>query len=290
MKLSLMTLNLFFMIFYRFMILKDMEELRENYEEMLDMIRAAGYTQVDVLGMEVQILGVDYVKEQLDKRGLQVSSLMYGDQFAKQGEEHDAQIIAGGKQGVDNAVKLGTKVIMLIPQLREDMSGFTREQVQDAMVRRMAPVAAYAREQGLIPVIEDTPQLDLHLCSTEDLTEVMGLIPGMDMVYDSGNMLLVGEDPVTYFKTFQDQISHIHLKDMRVAKSLDRRPDRALDGTYYETAPSGRGVVDFDVLLSEIKSSGYEGNLTVEFAVEQGEDITESLRSARLFFEEKLGF
>ena len=71
---------------------------------------------------------------------------------------------------------------------------------------------------------------------------------------------------------------------------VDRRPDRALDGTYYETAPSGRGVVDFDALLSEIKSSGYEGNLTVEFAVEQGEDITESLRSARLFFEEKLGF
>lgn len=288
MELSLMTLNLFFMIFYRYMILGDLEELRENYEEMLDVIQAAGYTYVDILAMETQILETAYVKEQLQKRGLRVNCLMYGDQFASRDREADQAMIDGGRGGVDTSLELGCNLIMLIPQVREDMSGVSRDDVHNALKRRWAPIALYAREKGVIPVIEDTPSLQLHLCGSEDLQEIFSCVPQLDMVYDSGNMLLVKEDPVAYYKKFENKISHIHLKDMKIAQSLERRPDKAIDGTYWETAPSGTGVINFPSLLRVIKDSGYQGRLTVEFCLRQGDNTVEALKESKKYFEEML--
>lgn len=288
MKLSLMTLNLFFLIYYRFLMMHDKEELKENYEEMLDVVVASGFEAVDVLSMETEAMGISYVKEQLQKRKLSVSSYMYFAEFGKPGKEFDKELTDGGLQAVDAAKELETKVLMLVPQVRTDLSGCGREEMHETLVRRLSPIATCAKQQGIAAVIEDTPNLQLHLCGSQDLKEVLGQIPDMYMVYDSGNMLLTKENPVEYYQTFQDRVAHIHLKDMRIASSADRRPDVAVDGTPMACAPTGIGMVDFDALCAAIKESGYKGYLTVEFAMDQSNDFVGCLKRSREYFESRL--
>lgn len=65
------------------------------------------------------------------------------------------------------------------------------------------------------------------------------LLPGMKLVYDSGNMILAGEDPVEYAKAMKDQIDYVHLKDMKVIPANRRGADIALDGRQ-RFVPAGR--------------------------------------------------
>ena len=124
------------------MLLHDKEELEENYEEMLDVISGAGFKYVDILGMEVDCLGIDFVKEQLDKHNLKVNSYMFSQQFAKTAADDsnralDTEIINAGKQAVKNAQKLETKTLMLIPQVREDMHCCKKQQFQGTSNNRI---------------------------------------------------------------------------------------------------------------------------------------------------------
>lgn len=290
MEFSLMTLNLFFIIFYKYMLLHDKEELEENYEEMLDVISGAGFKYVDILGMEVDCLGIDFVKEQLDKHNLKVNSYMFSQQFAKTAADDsnralDTEIINAGKQAVKNAQKLETKTLMLIPQVREDMSGISKDEIHANMIRRMTPIVSYAKEVGITTVIEDTPNLQLHLCSTEDLKNVSAKIPEVRIVYDSGNMVLVDEDPVKYFHNFENEIAHVHLKDMQTTTNMQRRPDRGLDGRFWETAPSGAGVIDFKSVCTAVKNSNFKGHPTIEFTTSPEMSIPDALVASREYFE-----
>ena len=285
MKLSLMTLNLFFTIFYRFMMTQDMEEYHENYEEMLDLVKESGFEAVDMTNMEVQTLGLPYVKEQLAKRDLKVSSLICMGDFAQVDESKSGEIISQGKQAADWCVELGAKVQMLVPSTREDLSRFSEEEIHQALVRHFTPVAVYAREKGIRPVIEDAPQLQYHMCTAAQLRKLLGCVPELELVYDSGNMVLVKEDPVEYLKQFADQLGHVHLKDMRPATDADRGADVGIDGVAMTGAASGTGCVDLKAVTGTLKEIGYDGYCTVEFAIYEEREYFSGLVRSRDYCE-----
>lgn len=45
-------------------------------------------------------------------------------------------------------------------------------------------------------MVEDTPDLRLYLYKADDLLAVVNTVDGLKVVYDSGNMILAGEDPL----------------------------------------------------------------------------------------------
>lgn len=105
------------------------------------------------------------------------------------------------------------------------------------------------------------------------------------MVYDSGNMILVGEDPVEYYDAFADRIAHIHLKDMRIADAHEMFTDRALDGRAMTAAPTGTGLIDLENVMKHVREHGYDGYLTIEFAVDAEKDYRGTLRKSREYIE-----
>ena len=136
---------------------------------------------------------------------------------------------------MEQAIYLETKVLMLVPQVHEGIEQFSAEEVQRALIGNLTPVTAYAVEKGIHSVIEDTPDLRLHLCRAEDLARVVDAIPGQEVVYDSGNMVLVDEDPIKYYERFAQKTAHIHLKDMmevprRRALPIPRQMDGRMTG------------------------------------------------------------
>lgn len=286
-RLSLMTMSMFIPVIIKIKMEQDMEDALELYGEMLDLAADAGFEAVDVTSMELDMIGKETVKEYLEARGLKVSSLIYSNQFASTDEEKCREIVEGGKNAVEQAIYLETKVLMLVPQVHEGIEQFSAEEVQRALIGNLTPVTAYAVEKGIHSVIEDTPDLRLHLCRAEDLARVVDAIPGQEVVYDSGNMVLVDEDPIKYYERFAQKTAHIHLKDMMEVPETARFADTAADGRKMTGAPSGTGMLAevFPTLMKRVRENGYDGYLTVEFAKDEELGYPESLKRAKTYFD-----
>ena len=141
-RLSLMTMSMFIPVIIKIKMEQDMEDALELYGEMLDLAADAGFEAVDVTSMELDMIGKETVKEYLEARGLKVSSLIYSNQFASTDEEKCREIVEGGKNAVEQAIYLETKVLMLVPQVHEGIEQFSAEEVQRALIGNLTPVTA----------------------------------------------------------------------------------------------------------------------------------------------------
>lgn len=288
MKLSLMTVNMLFPIAMKIMKGCDPKDVWKDYTEMMAAVGQSGFDSVDISSLEVNFFGLDVVRRELNRYHLTVASLIHFYDFAAVTEAAEAEVIKGGKAAVDEAVELGSGVVMMVPQVKDTLLSASREEMAESLVRQITPVVQYAVTRKIRIVIEDTPDLRIPLCTTKELKFILERIPDLYMVYDSGNMILVKEDPVHYFDTFSSRIGHVHLKDMMLTDASNPFADTAKDGRKMTAAPSGRGCIDFPTLLKHIKSSGYDGYLAVEYAKAEGKDHVSSMIEAREYFEKLL--
>lgn len=284
-KVSLMTMSMFMGVYLKFMYDHDKEDLLYGYEEILEMTAEAGYEAIDVTSWEVELFGLELLKELLQKYCLKVSSLIYLGQFARMDEEGFEERVKKAEQGADIAAALETEVLMLVPQAQEGIEQYTPDEVRSAMIKHWIPVTAYAREKGLHVVVEDTPDLKLHFCRAEDVKKVLDEVPGLELVYDSANMTLAGEDPIEYLKEFEGRIGYVHLKDYRQAPAGSMMREYAQDGSAMSTAPVGTGIIDLPEVVRQLERMRYTGGMTVEFYVDDDKKYVKSLIRSREYVE-----
>lgn len=285
MYISLMTIPMFIRCFYRYYLYNDKEELYENYEEMLDYIENAGIKYIDITSREIDLFGVAYIKEQLSKRNISVGSVLFQNDFLlyKLTFQDMKRII---EKCVDSTKKLDCKILMLAPVVVSPIDSLKDFEIKQNLIKTFTYATQCAMRNGISAVIEDSPNLNLNLCSSVQIKEMLDAVEGLKLAYDSGNMLLVNEDPVEYYEKFKDKIGYIHLKDMRLATIDDRRPDISIDGIKMTSAFSGMGIVDFERLIKAICNSGYDGGMTVEFAYKEEMTFPDSLLEAMSYFED----
>ncbi len=288
MEISLMTIKLSYLILMKMHISQDKEEAMEDYEEMLDVIKETGYAAIDITESEIDTFGIDYIKDQIIKRNLKVASVICFGAFTSMKDEDSTNIIEASKKAIDDAVTLNAKVVMLDPRAQENIADYQRKELADRLIKHWIPVVEYAKKKGIHIVAEDTPDLRIPLCTVDEMQYVLDRVPGLEVVYDSGNTLLVKEEPVTYFNAFADHIVHIHLKDMQYADADDRYADTRIDGTKMTGSMIGKGFVDFKTLLEHIKSHGYEGYLTIEYAPDEDGNHRKGLVDSREYIENLL--
>lgn len=288
-KVSLMTMTMFMRILFNYNLDHDKEDLLDGYEEILTMVQKAGFDSIDVSGWEAGILGLDTLKAMFQKYHLKVSSFIYPEQFALMDEEGFGQRIAKAKSGVDIAAALETDIFLLVPQAQEGIEQYTTEEIQASLIGHWIPITAYAKEKGLHAVIENTPDLKLHLCRAEEVKKVLDAVPDLEFVYDSANMILVGEDSIEYLHKFAGRIAYVHLKDYRKAPAGSMLYEYAQDGTAMSTAPIGTGIIDLPAIIEELDHMRYSGGMTLEFYVDDDKEYLKSLIRSRKYAEgEKL--
>lgn len=284
-KLSLMTMTLFMRIFFKYNLDHDIDDLREGYEEIMDMVQKAEYEAVDVTSLEISSLGVDFVLDVLQSHRLCVSSYIYFGQFAAMDTGGFESRIELAKQGIDIAYKLKTGVFMLAPQAYADIGKYTPKQIRGQMIKHWKEIIPYAKAKGLRIVVENTPDLKLHFCKAEEVKAVLDAVQELELAYDSGNMILVEEDPVGYLETFRDRIGYVHLKDMRNAPADSMMVDLVQDGTPMSTAPTGTGLINLQAVVKKLDEIGYKGGMSVEFFVDDDRKYLKSLKRSREFAE-----
>lgn len=280
-QISLMTLNMVVPLLFKYDIDHDLDGLKDGYDEVMEMAETAGYAAVDVTGWEVEKIGFDFVLETLEKHHLKVSSLIFFEQFASMDEEKFEERIRHTEKAAELAKRLGTAVIMLVTQASENMEDFTEEQIRMQQVRHFRAAVPLIKAKGLHAVVEDFPDIRLGMCRAENVKSVLDQVPGLELVYDSGNMILEKEDPVRFLEQFSGRIGHVHLKDMQTAPEGHPSPDLACDGTPMTAAPTGTGLIDLPSVIRKLVKMGYDGYMTVEFAEDGNGDFPASLSRSR---------
>ena len=105
--------------------------------------------------------------------------------------------------------------------------------------------------------------------TTEEIDELMERTnkDNVSLLFDTGHLVVSGEDPIEIFKKYEDRIKHIHFKDVRkeITEAVDRDNQCFLDGVRKGmfTVP-GDGVIDFEPILNLIYQSNYSGWIVVE--------------------------
>lgn len=194
--------------------------------------------------------------EALKEHDLKCSCYLAFISAPKATEEGNRKAVEMGKEAVEQTLRLGTKIMMFVPADYQDaVDTLAREAVAETFAEVLRPVVRYAEEKGVTVVIEDAPHRNFPMCSEAELRYLLEAVPGLKLVYDSGNMLHAGEDPVEYYDHLAEYTAHAH------GKEVGRGPD----GTLME-CPHGEGMVDFKTLFSHMRENGFEGYIAIELA------------------------
>ena len=185
-------------------------------------------------------------------------------------------------------VKLSTLYQLRLIIANGEKEEYTKDEIRAQQVRHWREIVPYIKEKGMQAVIEDFPDLRLGLCRAEDVRSVLDQVPGLELVYDSGNMILEKEDPVRFLDLFEGRIGYVHLKDMRKAPADYPAADHDCDGNLMGTAPTGTGLIDLPAVIEKLVKMDYRGSMTVEFFVDDDGKYPESLARSRRYVEDIL--
>lgn len=160
---------------------------------------------------------------------------------------------------IESVVRCGVKTITV--QAPFGILHPTEEQIM-TVCRTAAAFGKICKPYGIIPCLHphhNTPimrksEIDTFMQYT-DPAEV-GLCP------DTAHLVAGGCDPVEIFRTYQDRIKFVHLKDI----DLEDYTGDPIDcpTIYAQFRELGEGTIDFPAIFKILKDAGYDGWLCVE--------------------------
>ena len=222
------------------------------------------------------------VKQQLKSAGLELAVYSIGNDFFQPDPELRAKQLADLKEAVDTANALEVGLMRVFSGNHKE--GYTLEDGLDWIIEGLAAGAAYAHEQGVTLALENH---GLMAGRSDQVRRIIELVdsPALRANLDTGNFLLVGQDPTVAARELADLIALVHLKDFRRAREEETsHVYRGLDGANYTGTVVGQGQVDLAAIISILRAAGYQGWLSLEY--EGGQDpltvgVPESIEAAR---------
>jgi len=164
---------------------------------------------------------------------------------------------------IDRAIprmqRLGTKLIRVMSYAQEPWGS---DQKEDERFDRLRKIVARFDELGLTAVHENC--MNWGGFSSEHTLRLVDEVPGLKLVFDTGNPVFQrdrskGEpfpwqSALEFYQAIKEHIVHIHIKDA-IMHAEEGEPE-------YTQAGEGQGFVK--EILSDLKSSNYEGGIAIE--------------------------
>ena len=229
---------------------------------------------------------IPQVKQRIEAAGLEIAVYAASNNFVKPAASARQQEVDELKRNVDIALELGVDTMRVF-------SGDAREGVAaDAgmswILEGLSASAAYAEARGVTLALENHGRFAGRSDQVRDIIERVGS-PALRANFDTGNFLLVGQDPVAAARELAPYVVLAHLKDMRIAGADEPGHRFELDdGTVLTGSAVGDGLVDLPAVFAVLREAGYAGWLSLEF--EGSEDplavgVPRSLAAARRLLE-----
>jgi sugar phosphate isomerase/epimerase len=226
-------------------------------------IGAEGVELLDVFWRD-QERDVPQVELALRETGLPVSAYAIGNDFAQPTEAERVTQVRMLREGIDMARRLGAPRLRVFSGSEKD--GVSPDQGFDWIVDGLRTGAVYAAEQGITLVLENHGLFAGRADQVQRIIETVAS-PALRANLDTGNFLLVNQDPVAAIRDLAPLAGYVHLKDFRRLPDGAESPDAytGIDGDRYEGTVIGEGEVDLPAALDALRAAGYDGWLSIEY-------------------------
>jgi sugar phosphate isomerase/epimerase len=222
------------------------------------------------------------VKRQIADAGLEMAVYSIGNDFFQPERAVWEKQLADLKRGIEVANQLGTPTLRVFSGNAKP--GYKLEDGLTWILEGLSAGADYARSHGVTMALEN------HGLMAGRSDQVRGIIekvnsPALRANLDTGNFLLVNQNPTDAARELADLVALVHLKDFRKARPEEtEHVYKGLDGTSVTGTVVGAGQVDLATIVDILRKAGYSGWLSLEF--EGGQDpltigVPESLLAAQ---------
>jgi len=258
----------------------DIPELgKENtFEQCISEMALAGYTGTEIgnkYPKDPQVL-----RRYLEIRNLEVASAWFSAYLTTKPFEDTKEAFILHR---DFLHAMGAKVIVVAEQgqsiqgkldtpLFKEKPLFTDAE-WELLTKGLEKLGELAHEKGMEIVYHH--HMGTGVQTTEEIERLMeNTCPEkVSLLFDTGHLVLSGENPIGIFEKYKSRIKHIHFKDVRarVAQEMKEKGDSFLAGVIKGvfTVP-GDGMIDFHPIMEAIIESGYEGWIVVEAEQDPG--------------------
>ncbi len=186
------------------------------------------------------------------------------------------------KTGVDTANALEVGLMRVFSGNHKE--GYTLADGMDWIVEGLASGADYAAQHGVVLALENHGLMAGRSDQVRQIIEAVNS-PALRANLDTGNFLLVGQNPTDAARDLADLVALVHLKDFAVApEGQTSHVYKGLDGVGYTGTAVGEGQVELARIVDILQRAGYQGWLSLEY--EGGQDpltigVPRSLAAAR---------
>jgi len=201
--------------------------------------------------------------------GIPLSSYTIGANFITATEDAFQKEIKRVKSEVDIAAALGVKRMRhdagSRPPADSTVANFEKDLPK--LVEACRAVADYAKQYGIVTSVEN------HGYHVQGSERVQRLVLAVDRenfrtTVDIGNFLCADEDPVSAVKNNINLASMVHFKDFYRRPPQSDLGDgwfKSKAGYFLRGSIVGQGDIDIPSVVKIIKSSGYDGFISIEF-------------------------
>lgn len=220
------------------------------------------------------------VKDRLSSVGLPCAVFSVANNFAKVVDSDRKAQVNRIKFGVDEACFFGAQVVRVFAG---DISeGITYDQAWRWIVEGLAESADYAQSKGIKLALENHGKLAGKGSQVRDIVGQVRDRCGHDALGanpDTGNFLLVDQDPVEAVTEVADLAYMCHFKDFEPGPGVFS----SLAGLTYTGAVIGEGEVDLGGCASSLRDAGFDGWFSLEYegTGDPRAEVKRSLANAR---------
>jgi sugar phosphate isomerase/epimerase len=245
-------------------------------KEVLDVAVRLGVKQLELwIPHNFAFEDLTEVDHQLTQRGLCAGVISTWTQLNLPGDVTQRQVLI--RQSIAAAKALGARSVNTYFGAHASRS---LEAAVQAYRDSIMPLVEYAEKEGVYITLENEfePTGRDHTRKAEGVLRIVESIdsPFFKVNFDPCNFYFAGEEPYPYaYHLLKDYIGYVHLKDgMRFNPKIHAHPGEGflwedLSGKYI-CCSMGKGAINYEALLGEIRSSRYDGLLAFEPHVHPG--------------------
>lgn len=222
------------------------------------------------------------VKRQIADAGLELAVYSIGNDFFQPERGAWERQLADLKTGVEVAAQLEVRTLRVFSGNAKP--GYSFDDGFAWIVDGLAAGAHYAESHGVTLALENHGLMAGRSNQVRRVIDAVGS-SALRANIDTGNFLLVNQNPTEAAQELAKLAALVHLKDFRRARADETEHIyKALDGTAYTGAVVGQGEVDLAAIIKILGEAGYSGWLSLEY--EGGDDpltvgVPQSLQAAQ---------
>ncbi len=206
---------------------------------------------------------IPLVKERIADAGLEMAVYSISNNFIRLDEADRRRELDALKRGVDIALALGVNLMRVFSG--SYLEGLSQEEGMSWILEGLSAGAAYAERRGVTLALENHGRFAGRGDQVRDIIEGVGS-PALRVNLDTGNFLLMGQDPLEAARDLSDLIALVHLKDLRHAAAEE--PGHIFadpDGQLLTGSVIGAGLVNLPAMIALLEEIGYSGWLSLEY-------------------------